>query len=89
MPDGQISFGFPDSAAFSMGETQQNRVRGSGNFARRFKRLRRAGPHGAKISLYENQKIWINYRRPAPTKRGASRSSRTLGAGCDGRFGIN
>ncbi|MGH6780343.1 MAG: hypothetical protein ACRECL_20385, partial [Bradyrhizobium sp.] len=27
--------------------------------------------------------LW--FARPAPAKRGASRSSRTLGAGCDGR----
>ena len=30
---------------------------------------------------------WSKLARLAPEKRGVSRSSRTLGAGCDGRFG--
>jgi len=33
------------------------------------------------------QIIFRTSRHPAPDKRGVSRSSRTLGAGCDGRFG--
>src|SRR5262249_39845142 len=34
------------------------------------------------------QKNMIVFPHPAPTERGVSRSSRTLGAGCDGRRGV-
>ena len=35
--------------------------------------------------LPEHPNQWLPFIRPASTERGASRSSRTLGAGCDGR----
>jgi hypothetical protein len=37
------------------------------------------------IPISENQKLCASSRRSAARKRGASRSSRTLGAECDGR----
>jgi hypothetical protein len=40
---------------------------------------------GKRLDFSPNQKH--HPRRPALDKRGASRSSRTLSAGCDGRFG--
>ena len=40
-------------------------------------------PQAASIDL--SRKSAAHSPRPAPDKRGASRSSRTLGAGCDGR----
>ena len=35
--------------------------------------------------LPEHPNQWLPFTCPASTKRGASRSSRTLAAGCDGR----
>jgi hypothetical protein len=41
-----------------------------------------------KIFLFRFFRNWCFMRRPALVKRGASRSSRTLGAGCGGRVGV-
>jgi hypothetical protein len=44
-------------------------------------------PHLKYFAFAVGQIIFRTSRHPAPEKRGVSRSSRTLGAGCDGRFG--
>jgi hypothetical protein len=44
-----------------------------------------SSPLRKNILIFRKRKSPYNPRRPVPTKRGVSRSSRTLGAGCDGR----
>src|SRR5690348_12506883 len=60
-------------------------------FARRANRIRLirnvSRPFRRNILLPFSRNIWFSPRCPVPDKRGASRSSRTLEAGCDGRFG--
>jgi hypothetical protein len=44
-----------------------------------------SSPFRKNIRISRKRKSAYNPRRPVPTKRSVSRSSRTLGAGCDGR----
>ena len=46
-------------------------------------------PFRQKYSSSVFQKHMVLSSHPAPTERGASRSSRTLGAGCDGRIEVD
>jgi hypothetical protein len=64
-----------------------NRLRQNIIFSSCFGRLGRSSRRRKNISIYENQKVCISSLVPCPIQRGASRSSRTLGAGCDGRGG--
>jgi hypothetical protein len=50
-----------------------------------FAREKLSRPCDKKIPLRADPKSNLKHAGPAPEKRGASRSSRTLEAGCDGR----
>ncbi len=54
-------------------------------FASQFSMLRPFKPLHENNSLFQNPKSRLCSTRPASFRRGGSRSSRTLGAGCDGR----
>jgi hypothetical protein len=57
LPDGQITFAFPDFATFEARRRQENRVHGKTHFTRRFKLLRIVSPRDPKIYIYENRNL--------------------------------
>jgi len=59
------------------------------NFASPFKSIERFKSQVQKYSSSGFRKFMIYVRVSRAHKRGASRSSRVSGAGCDGRVGIN
>jgi hypothetical protein len=55
------------------------------NFLNRINDVCLSSPFCKNILVFRIPKSPLYLRRPGPDKRGVSRSSRTLGAGCDGR----
>src|SRR5262249_29006304 len=89
LPVGQISLHvFRSSQRSPRPKAATNRVRVQINFANAFKLIWVVQSLARKYSaLLLHQFSGISLR-PALHRRGVSRSSRTLGAGCDGRVGV-
>jgi hypothetical protein len=80
---------FPDFASPKQARIRQNRVRQKIKFAWPFKPVEARQPLALKDFSLRKSEIVYCYARPVPSKRGASRSSRVLGAGRDGRCDVN
>jgi hypothetical protein len=87
LPDEANQFDFPDAGLLAQAFRRANRVRQNADFVRRFNVIWVVQSHQKKYSCCAVGQISATDSRVLTHKRGVSRSSRTLGAGCDGRVG--
>jgi len=78
---------FSSAAVLVWSKTPVNRLRANHDFVRRFKLIRVVQSLALKYFTSVFQKYMLPSQPSRTHQRGASRSSRTLGAGCGGRVG--